>query len=91
MNLYYKLKTGLDIKRYWSQSLPIISSASLLTIFMLFIKNISALHISNIIWLGFFVVIYVAIYFLVMYVFVMNIEERKLISSIMCSMLPYSK
>lgn len=91
MNLYYKLKTGLDIKRYWSQSLPIISSASLLTIFMLFIKNIFALHISNIIWLGFFVVIYVAIYFLVMYVFVMNIEERKLISSIMCSMLPYSK
>lgn len=83
MNIYYKYKTGLDINRYWKQSLPIIGVAFLLTFFMLFIKKSFAIYISNIIWFGLYVAIYTAIYVLVMYVFVMNKEERSLISSVM--------
>lgn len=82
MNCYYQFKTGLDIHRYWKQTAPILIAAFLLTVGALFTKKIMGLTLSSPVSFFGAVIGYASMYVLVMYLFVMNEEERSLIKSL---------
>ena len=76
MNYYYQYKTGLDVRQYWKQTVPILRIAFLLIILALFVKRVLGLLLLNVVSFLTAVVVYAVVYVLVMYLFVMNEEER---------------
>lgn len=80
MNWYYSKKVGLNIKEYWEKCLPIIMWTICLTSVMFLIKQ---KFLGNIIsFVGFMlqILVYIIIYYFCMHKFVMNAEEKKLVS-----------
>lgn len=90
MNWYYEKRVGLDIKEFWKQTLPIIVTTMILTIFSLKIKSLILRNTCSIIEFGIGVMGYIVIYFVAMYVFVMDSIEKKQVKNMLLNFLKFS-
>lgn len=82
MNWYFDKKVGLDIKGYWKKCFPIIISAFFLTQVGIIVKKILVPPANSFIMLAFEIIIYLVIYCCIMFYFIMNSYEKKLIKNI---------
>lgn len=80
MNWYYQRKMGLDMKKYWGQTLKVSIPFIVTTLFLEGIKNFIPVH--SFVVFALFGIVYVLIYGLIYYKFIMSNEERNMVFKI---------
>lgn len=80
MNWYYQRKMGLDMKKYWGQTLKVSIPFIVTTLFLEGIKIFIPVH--SFVIFALFGIVYVLIYGLIYYKFIMSNEERNMVFKI---------
>lgn len=87
MNWYFQRKAGLDIKKFWKETAPVIITAVLLTMSALILKQQLKIEPAGSIWkFGAGVLLYTALYAAVMLGIVANQSEKKQFLQIVTSL-----
>ena len=87
MNWYFQRKAGLDIKKFWKETAPVIITAVLLTMGALILKQQLKIEPAGSIWkFGAGVLLYTALYAAVMLGIVANQSEKKQFLQIVTSL-----
>ena len=82
LNWYFYKKVGLNIKMFWKKSFPIICTAAVLTLLSLWIKSKFIIFSNSLPIFALEIVIYTIIYFIIMYLLVMDESEKNLVNTI---------
>lgn len=87
MNWYFQKKAGLDIKKFWKETAPIILVAVLMTMGALILKQYLKIEMAESIWkFGAGVLLYTALYAAVMLGIVANPSEKEQLLQIVTSL-----
>ena len=91
MNWYFQRKAGLDIKKFWKETAPVIITAVLLTMGALILKQHLKIEPAGSIWkFGAGVLLYTALYAAVMLGIVANQSEKEqflqIVTSLACTL-----
>lgn len=83
MNWYYAKRADLDVKYFWKASTKIIVVAFVMTILSLVIKNCAWHGSISVKKFGIGIILYTIVYFTIMFLFVMNMEEKEQVKSLL--------
>ena len=82
MNWYYLKRADLDIIKFWKESFPVITLGFFMVFVTYWIKRCIVIKLNSIVSFGIQVLIFTVVYLILMYIFIMKIEEKNQVINI---------